>query len=299
MKKLITTAALTLVMLLTALPMSAMSTGNNQDAPVWKIDNTSSVSPSYLRAGFVINDDHPLFEFKLETTYGANSGYITVRNSNGDNNENVSSVDFASQFELDNQLLYVESLVGSVSRTANLTLDLYLEQNVRVEQNEQDILVNKALIDLNATLAAGNRVDIGTNKGDIATNREGISDNRTDINTNTATGAQNKSAIASNLRSINTNTQSINTLFGHVSRLDTRLDGLIASSHAIANARPYLSGKGQTAIGMGIGVARGAKALSIGVAHSFTERLSASFTVSATNGTNRETSGGAGVQYNF
>lgn len=95
----------------------------NSDIPVRKIDNTSGQSGSSVRAGFIINDDHPQYEFKLETTYGSNSGIISVRHSNGDNNEEVISVDMASQQELDSYKYQVSAGIKGASDLAVFALD--------------------------------------------------------------------------------------------------------------------------------------------------------------------------------
>ncbi|MEZ9328754.1 YadA C-terminal domain-containing protein [Vibrio breoganii] len=78
-----------------------------------------------------------------------------------------------------------------------------------------------------------------------------------------------------------------------------RLDGVMAGSHAVANARPMLSQEGDTAVGVGVGYAGDAGAVAIGVGHSFNEDWSASGTVNATTGDYSEVSAGAGVQYVF
>ena len=77
------------------------------------------------------------------------------------------------------------------------------------------------------------------------------------------------------------------------------MDGVMASTHAITNSRPFLS-NGGTAIGVGIGAAGDASAVAIGVAHSFVDTgWSVSGSVNATTGSSSDVSLGAGVQYQF
>jgi hypothetical protein len=77
------------------------------------------------------------------------------------------------------------------------------------------------------------------------------------------------------------------------------MDGVMASTHAITNSRPFLS-NGGTAIGVGVGAAGDASAVAIGVAHSFVDTgWSVSGSVNATTGSSSDVSFGAGVQYQY
>ncbi|ACA84875.1 YadA C-terminal domain-containing protein [Shewanella woodyi] len=77
------------------------------------------------------------------------------------------------------------------------------------------------------------------------------------------------------------------------------MDGVMASTHAITNSRPFLS-NGGTAVGVGIGAAGDASAVAIGVAHSFKDTgWSVSGSVNATTGSSSDVSLGAGVQFQF
>jgi len=91
----------------------------------------------------------------------------------------------------------------------------------------------------------------------------------------------------------------IANLYSEIERLDEKMDSVMAGTHAITNARPFLSGQGKTAIGVGTGFAGNSSSVAIGAAHSFTNSLSMSLTVNATTGSYSEVSGGAGVQYQF
>lgn len=99
--------------------------------------------------------------------------------------------------------------------------------------------------------------------------------------------------------SIDKNAEDIATLFSEVDRLDEKMDGVMAGVHAVNNARPYLSAEGDTAIGAGVGYAGESGAVAFGLAHAFTDGLSASMTLNVTTGSYSEVSGGAGVQYKF
>ncbi|CDT65540.1 YadA C-terminal domain-containing protein [Vibrio coralliirubri] len=93
-----------------------------------------------------------------------------------------------------------------------------------------------------------------------------------------------------------TNANNIETLFGEVDRLDTRIDQTQALNAATVNARPMVV-DGQTAFGAGVGYAGSEAALAIGVAHSFEESAwSVSGTVAATSD---DVVLGAGTQYTF
>ena len=106
----------------------------------------------------------------------------------------------------------------------------------------------------------------------------------------------NSANIAKNTNNIFQNAQDIDFLYGEIDRLDSRVDGIMASTHAINNARPYLNREGQTGFGVGVGYSSGESAVSVGIAHAFTDNLSASFTINATTGSHSSVSAGAGVQ---
>lgn len=88
-------------------------------------------------------------------------------------------------------------------------------------------------------------------------------------------------------------------LYNEVDRLDEKMDGVMAGTHAINNARPFLTGAGQTAVGVGVGYAGDSSAVAIGAAHSVNANWSVSLTVNATTGSESEVSGGVGTQYIF
>lgn len=84
-----------------------------------------------------------------------------------------------------------------------------------------------------------------------------------------------------------------------IDRLDERMDSVVASAHAIVNARPVQLGVGNTAVGVGVGYAGDSAAVAVGVAHSFNTQWSASASLNATTGNHSEVSAGAGVHYQF
>ena len=98
---------------------------------------------------------------------------------------------------------------------------------------------------------------------------------------------------------ISENSADIDTLFSEVERIDSKMDSVMASTHAINNARPFLTASGKTAIGVGMGYAGSEGAVAIGMAHSINENWSTSLTINATTGSYSEVSGGAGIQYQF
>ncbi|WP_202800830.1 YadA C-terminal domain-containing protein [Moritella dasanensis] len=88
-------------------------------------------------------------------------------------------------------------------------------------------------------------------------------------------------------------------LYNEIDRLDEKMDGVMAGTHAINNARPFLTGEGQTAVGVGAGFAGSSSAIAVGVAHSFSSNWSVSSTVNVTTGSYSEVSGGVGTQFIF
>ncbi|WP_234496826.1 YadA-like family protein [Vibrio maritimus] len=84
--------------------------------------------------------------------------------------------------------------------------------------------------------------------------------------------------------------------------LEDRMDGVVASSHAINNARPVLATAGQFGVGVGMGAAGSKKALALGGAYQFNDSWSGSMTVNyETSGkkSKSQVSAGAGVQYRW
>lgn len=174
------------------------------------------------------------------------------------------------------------------------------EQLVTDTKQDDAIAGNTDLINSNKAEQA-----VTDNKQDdaITGNTDLIASNKaeqaiTDSKQNTAISA-NTQNIAENERNIFANRKDINLLFAEVNRLDDKIDGVMASTHAINNARPYLRSSGQTAVGVGMGYAGDSGAVAIGAAHSFNNNWSTSMTLNITTGSNSEVSGGAGVHYVF
>ncbi|MEX0334765.1 YadA C-terminal domain-containing protein [Vibrio tubiashii] len=84
--------------------------------------------------------------------------------------------------------------------------------------------------------------------------------------------------------------------------LEDRMDGVVASSHAITNARPVLNSAGQFGMGVGVGAAGSKQAIAIGSAYQFNENWSGSLSVNyETKGkvSKDQVSAGVGAQYIF
>ncbi|MGF1773181.1 YadA C-terminal domain-containing protein [Vibrio wakamikoensis] len=84
--------------------------------------------------------------------------------------------------------------------------------------------------------------------------------------------------------------------------LEDRMDGVVATSHAVTNARPMVQNAGEFAMGVGIGAAGSKQALALGGAYQFSQNWSASTTVNYETAGKRsksQLSAGAGVHYRF
>lgn len=95
--------------------------------------------------------------------------------------------------------------------------------------------------------------------------------------------------------------QQYTELNNRIDKLDQRMDGVMAGTHAINNARPFVQ-NGQTAFGVGTGFAGSAQAVAVGFAHSFEDSawsMSATTNISTGSKIKTEASFGAGVQYAF
>ncbi|PSW08512.1 hypothetical protein C9J01_23075, partial [Photobacterium rosenbergii] len=86
-----------------------------------------------------------------------------------------------------------------------------------------------------------------------------------------------------------------------LNKMDKKMDGVMAGTHAVTNARPMVAG-GQTAFGVGTGFAGSAQAVAVGVAHNFKDSawsVSATTNVSTGSGVKTQVSGGVGAHYVF
>lgn len=84
--------------------------------------------------------------------------------------------------------------------------------------------------------------------------------------------------------------------------LEDRMDGVVASSHAITNSRPVLSQAGQYGVGVGMGAAGSKQAIAIGGAYQISDNWSGTMSVNyETKGkvSNDQLSAGVGAQYIF
>lgn len=150
-------------------------------------------------------------------------------------------------------------------------------------------------VDLKDThdLVQGNTDLIDSNK----TEQDGVNKSQAENNQEQQTSIDELyNATKVNSKGIAKNSQDIQTLFGEVSRLDTRIDQTQALGAATVNARPMVA-NGETAFGMGMGYSGNEGAIAVGAAHSFADSgWSISGTLSATQG---GVVIGSGVQFAF
>ncbi|MGF1801437.1 YadA-like family protein [Vibrio gigantis] len=108
--------------------------------------------------------------------------------------------------------------------------------------------------------------------------------------------------IASNTNRIDNLEAEMRNMGDKMLELDDRMDGVVASSHAIMNARPALNSVGDFGVGVGMGFAGSKEAIALGGAYAFNENWSASASLNyetSGNFSDSQVSGGAGVQYTF
>lgn len=116
------------------------------------------------------------------------------------------------------------------------------------------------------------------------------------------TGAIAQSTLESNTGRITNLENQMKEMGNKMLVLEDRMDGVVASSHAITNARPVLNSAGQFGMGVGIGAAGSKQAIAIGSAYQFNENWSGSMSVNyETKGkvSQDQLSAGVGAQYIF
>lgn len=143
----------------------------------------------------------------------------------------------------------------------------------------------------------------------IQDNRNNIEDNKQEIEKNSRHNADQDKQIGSNTNRIASNEkkiagleESMKKMGNKMLQLEERMDGVVATSHAVTNARPVLSAVGEYGMGVGIGAAGSKQALAFGGAMQMTENWSASTTVNyETKGKHSkgQFSAGVGAQYKF
>ncbi|USE03455.1 YadA C-terminal domain-containing protein [Vibrio sp. SCSIO 43133] len=132
-------------------------------------------------------------------------------------------------------------------------------------------------------------------KAERDANRNATVNNQTDI-------ARNQASIANNSARIDNLEQDMKAMGNKMLDLEDRMDGVVATSHAVTNARPMVQDAGEFAMGVGIGAAGSKQALALGGAYQFNANWSSSMTVNyetAGKRSNSQVSAGAGVQYRF
>ncbi len=190
-----------------------------------------------------------------------------------------------------------------------------------VETLQDQIAMLQAQIDDLKKNGGGND---GANTSDISDKELEIADNRAKIEEiykagdaaakwaeRVADGAYTEldTKIAGNSARIGENTKRIDGLESEMKAmgdnmlaLEDRMDGVVATSHAVANARPVLSTAGEYGVGVGMGASGSKKALALGGAYQINANWSTSMTVNyetAGKRTKSNLSAGAGVQYKF
>ncbi|WP_454440609.1 YadA C-terminal domain-containing protein [Vibrio bathopelagicus] len=123
-----------------------------------------------------------------------------------------------------------------------------------------------------------------------------------DQNRQTIREAAQDVRISSNTNRIDNLEAEMRNMGDKMLELDDRMDGVVASSHAIMNARPSLNSVGDFGVGVGMGFAGSKEAIALGGAYAFNENWSASASLNyETSGkfSDSQVSGGAGVQYTF
>lgn len=110
------------------------------------------------------------------------------------------------------------------------------------------------------------------------------------------------SRIAGNTKRIDSLEQDMVKMGNKMLDLEDRMDGVVATSHAVTNARPMVQDAGEFAMGVGMGAAGSKQAVAFGGAYQFNTNWSASTTVNYETAGKRsksQLSAGAGVQYRF
>lgn len=110
------------------------------------------------------------------------------------------------------------------------------------------------------------------------------------------------SRIEGNTKRIDSLEQDMVKMGNKMLDLEDRMDGVVATSHAVTNARPMVQDAGEFAMGVGIGAAGSKQALALGGAYQFNSNWSASTTVNYETAGKRsksQLSAGAGLHYRF
>lgn len=251
---------------------SSLSLANDID--VRTIEHTSKHRNNSITTGFIINDDHPTDEVKIETTYSKN-GVISFRTSTGDGNDKTGYVDYASQQELNAVNQNLSQAIHS-SSTSNLRYIEYVREET--EKNAQAIGVNKAVTESNR----------------VATTQNRIKNQQQDVRLTKA-----EQEIYSNTYAISQNKRQIDILSDRVDRLEDKVDSVLAASHAVTNSRPFINSKGDLAFGVGLGRSSDANAIAVSSVYAITNNFTTSLSISATTGYYDDVSGGVGFQLKF
>ena len=98
---------------------------------------------------------------------------------------------------------------------------------------------------------------------------------------------------------VKSNTKKVNFLMDKFEKLNSRMDGITATSQAITAARPYLTDSQNGSIGMGMGMAGKEEAISIGYAQRLTTNWTANANIATASSDDAGLSVGFGTQYSW
>ncbi|USD63762.1 YadA-like family protein [Vibrio sp. SCSIO 43140] len=256
----------------------------------------------------------------IEAEFAKVRNEIKSNNSNGsmdiEVNEEVESAvaEAASRIESNTKRsVNAEAKVVAAEKQYNKDVDTLTAQLSAMQAQIDDLKKNGG-----SNGGSTNDVEEGkVNAEDIASNRAAIEeiykagDEAGKWASRVADGAYTEldTKIAGNSARIGENSKRIDNLESEMKAmgdnmlvLEDRMDGVVASSHAINNARPVLATAGQFGVGVGMGAAGSKKALALGGAYQFNDSWSGSMTVNyETSGkkSKSQVSAGAGVQYRW
>ncbi|MFS1931988.1 YadA C-terminal domain-containing protein [Vibrio splendidus] len=194
--------------------------------------------------------------------------------------------------------------VGKVStdKDGNVTIERFNEHGKNEKVTFREVGDDRIEIELDETANNNGHDDNNNVMPDInnsAENRNSISEMNRDANAYaTATDAK----LANHESRIGSLEKDMQAMGNKMLVLEDRMDGVVASSHAITNARPVLNSAGQFGMGVGMGAAGSKQAIAIGGAYQISDNWSGTMSVNyETKGkvSNDQLSAGVGAQYIF
>lgn len=245
------------------------ATAGLQDAPVKTIDNDTFDAKTYIQSGFTINDDHPKYEFKLQTQYQKNNGVITIRTSNGDGKEDKFSIDMATQSELDREKLInktkfqgVENGMQALQETIKFDSkgskerDEKLGEGIKANtdkiiKTQSDLKATNKQVELNKVGVSDNKQSISANKKIIQSNSQRMTKAEKELYSTTALSKSNAQGVASNKNAIAETNKRIDKLALEVSDLRDDMYRGVASAMAVGTLPTAPAGKYGFVAGVG------------------------------------------------